>query len=110
MVAVDGTIVSWSPEAERLFKTPGWDAVGRPCHEVVAGTFTNGAAACVVGCPVRRKARLGVAPPSYDLQVGNRLLRVHHVALWDPAGYIAGVLHVVDPDVRVPLRTRRSPA
>ncbi|HEX6488279.1 MAG TPA: hypothetical protein VF137_05305 [Candidatus Dormibacteraeota bacterium] len=31
---------------------------------------------------------------------GARLLRIHHVALADPFGYNAGLLHVVEPEAR----------
>ncbi|HEX6488280.1 MAG TPA: hypothetical protein VF137_05310 [Candidatus Dormibacteraeota bacterium] len=37
VVATDGTIVSWSEGAERLFRRPAWNAVGKRCHEVLAG-------------------------------------------------------------------------
>ena len=114
VVAPDGTIVSWSEEAERLFGRPLWAALGRPCDEVVAGRFPDGRPACVAACPLRLEAPLGIPPASYDLVVTGpfkgarpRLLRTHHVALRDPLGYCAGLLHVVDPAER-PLRARRA--
>lgn len=103
VVAVDGTIVSWSEEAERLFQRPAWAAIGRPCYQVVRGVFTDGCDACVKDCPVRLESRLGVSPPSYDLLVSapseerRKLVTTHHVTLRDPLGYVAGVLHVVTP-------------
>ena len=104
VVAVDGTIVSWSEEAERLFQRPSWAAVGRQCHEVVRGLYTDGCPACTKACPVRVEARLGYSPPSYDLLVPapseagpSRRFRVHHVTLRDPLGYVSGLLHVVEP-------------
>lgn len=105
VVAVDGTIVSWSEEAERLFRRPAWAAVGRPCHEVVRGLHPDGCAACTQTCAVRLDARLGFSPPSYDLLVPSsaspgepmRRLRTHHVTLRDPLGYVSGLLHVVEP-------------
>lgn len=117
VVAVDGTIVSWSPEAEALFGRPLWAALGRPCHEVVAGRFTNGCPACSADCPVRLEARLGVPPPTYDLLVTTplrgerpRLMRTHHVVLRDPLGYVAALLHVVDPDARSTRAARKATA
>lgn len=114
VVAPDGTIVSWSEEAERLFGRPLWAALGRPCHEVVAGSFPDGRPACVAACPLRLEAPLGIPPASYDLVVTGpfkgarpRLLRTHHVALRDPLGYCAGLLHVVDP-VEHPRRAKRA--
>lgn len=103
VVAIDGTIVSWSEEAERLFRRPAWAAIGRPCHEVVRGLYTDGCEACVKDCPARLEARLGVSPPSYDLLVSapsddqRRLVTTHHVTLRDPLGYVSGLLHVVAP-------------
>jgi len=112
VVAVDGTIVSWSDEAARLFRRPAWDAVGRPCHEVVGGLELDGTEGCTEKCPIRLQCRLGVAPPSRDLLAprspgadADRMLRVHHVTLNDPLGYVAGVLHVVEP-VAHPHRSR----
>ena len=104
VVAVDGTIVSWSEEAERLLQRPSWAAVGRQCHEVVRGLYTDGCRACTKACPARFEARLGFSPPSYDLLVPipsaggpPRRFRVHHVTLRDPLGYVSGLLHVVEP-------------
>jgi PAS domain-containing protein len=104
VVASDGTIVSWSEEAARLFSRPSWAAVGRPCHQVVAGLHPDGCPACTQNCRVRLDARLGSSPPSYDLRVPAspggppaRPVRVHHVALRDPLGYAAGLLHVLEP-------------
>jgi PAS domain-containing protein len=103
VAAVDGTIVSWSEEAERLFARPSWAAVGRPCHQVLRGLHTDGEPACVKNCPVRLNARLGVSPPSYELLVPapsadrRKFVTAHHVALRDPLGYVSGILHVVTP-------------
>jgi hypothetical protein len=104
VVAVDGTIVSWSKEAEFLFQRPSWAAVGRPCHEVVRGLHRDGCQACFKDCPVRLDAQLGFSPQSYDLLVPStsagaplRRVRAHHVTLYDPLGYASGLLHVVEP-------------
>ncbi len=104
VVAVDGTIVSWSEQAERLFRRPSWAALGRPCHDVVRGLYPDGCPACTAACPVRLDARLGFSPPSYDLLVPAptpgqppRRVRMHHVTMRDPLGYVAGLLHVADP-------------
>ena len=115
VAAVDGTIVSWSESAERLLRRPAWAVLGKPCHEVVRGLGLDGSEVCRADCPIRLEARLGVAPNSQDLLVQrgpagarSRMVRVHHVTLKDPLGYVSGLLHVLEPSEHP--HSRKTPA
>jgi PAS domain-containing protein len=97
-----GTIVSWNQAAVRFFGIPAQRAVGRACAGLVRGCGPDGEAVCVSDCPLLNSARRGRSPAATDIVVRcgglpstRRRVRVHHLAVADPEGRPAGLLHLL---------------
>lgn len=65
-------IVHWDARTESLTGLMSEEAMGRACHETLAGECEGGGSFCAKECSVMRLARLGEAPPSYDMRVSTR--------------------------------------
>lgn len=102
-VALDGTVVLWNQAIERLFGIPAARALGRPCHELIAGADPLGQPLCSGDCFVLAEAQTGRGVACYDLlahDAGGRPLRisVNVVVLHDEEGRPAAVLHLLRSD------------
>ncbi|MEW6582247.1 MAG: LuxR C-terminal-related transcriptional regulator [Actinomycetota bacterium] len=81
----DLSIQSWNSALEELTGIPGWDAVGRPCWEVLDAVAENGEQVCHPGCPGARLAREGWDVPCRRVLIrtaaGRRRVTMSTVAL-----------------------------
>lgn len=102
--AVDpkGRIVAWNRAAERLFGHRDAHAVGRRCHELLAGVDPFGNPYCTESCPLQRMAREG--RPIHSSQIlfltasGERVrVRQHSLVIAADSGTGTVTLHLLEP-------------
>lgn len=106
LVAIDGgmRIAGWNRASEALLGVPATEAIGRPCHEVMAGRDVHGNPYCCAQCPVvqTRTRQLPVRP--FELQVeptdreGPRWVRLIPIV----ASGTEGHLYVILPSSAAP--------
>ncbi len=58
-IGADRRIEDWDEAAQRLLGIPGSAALGRPCHEVIAGRSDFGRAVCGPSCPAWKSLGAG---------------------------------------------------
>jgi PAS domain S-box-containing protein len=75
--------------AERIFKRPLVEMVGKYCHEIVHGTTEP-----IPGCPLAR-ARLSLRRETTDMRIGWNWFEIIVDPILDSAGYYAGAVHIV---------------
>lgn len=98
----NGVIRGWNPAAETFFGLPSDRAVGRPCHEVVAGRDLFGNRFCDGSCSVRNMARRGEPVQHFVMDVlgaDGRAIRAGCCTLVEPGvgGGGPGIVHVLQP-------------
>lgn len=64
-------IVYWDALAESLTGVMSEEAMGKTCHEMLSSECEGGSF-CAKECTVMRLARLGEAPPGYEMRVSTR--------------------------------------
>lgn len=69
--APDGNVVFMNERAEKLLETNAELAIGKPCHQVVAGRDADGRSWCDAHCPVNAKVEDGEEVEPYTLRVGG---------------------------------------
>jgi DNA-binding CsgD family transcriptional regulator len=69
--APDGNVIYMNERAEKLLDTEARLALGRPCHEIVAGRDPEGKSWCDAYCPLNRKVDAGEEIEPYTLRVGG---------------------------------------
>jgi DNA-binding CsgD family transcriptional regulator len=76
----DHRIVFWNRGAERLLGRPAGQALGRRCHDVLAGRDVFGNRFCYAACPISETLRHREAAQPVDLHVacasGSRIVHV----------------------------------
>jgi len=85
----DQRVVRSNRAADRLFRKPGQDVVGRCCWQIVHGTE-----APIPECPIRR-ARNSLVRETMDLQIGDAWFEVAVDPILDAAGRFDGAVHFV---------------
>ena len=69
--APDGNVVYMNQRAEKLLETDARAALGKPCHQVIAGRDAEGRSWCEAHCPVNRNVDDGEEVEPYTLRVGG---------------------------------------
>jgi DNA-binding CsgD family transcriptional regulator len=113
LVAIDGgmRIAAWNRASEALLGISRSEAIGRPCHEVMAGRDVHGNPYCCAQCPVvqTRARQLPVRP--FELQVeptdreGPRWVRLIPIVAPGAEGH----LYVILPSAAAPASPGRMP-
>ncbi|MBI4279123.1 MAG: PAS domain-containing protein [Armatimonadetes bacterium] len=81
--AVDAAqrIIAWNAAAEALMGVPASEALGRPCHEILAGRDRAGNLVCCAGCPAVTTVARGELVRGYELLVRTRDGRQRWIAV-----------------------------
>lgn len=104
----DGILMGLNRAAEQLLEIRIAEALGRKCHEVMAGRDLFGNSYCVDGCPISRMARHGAAIRPFRLDVANPsgeslALRVSVVAVGGTPRAGPCLVHFLEPVAEGPL-------
>jgi PAS domain S-box-containing protein len=104
-------IVHWNDACSQMLGIPGEAAMGRPCHEVVAGRDAFGQSFCRANCILHEFSRGKLAPGTFRLRVpdgaggdtpvsvsivlvpngdGNRWAMIH-LLHWEPVNVVSGI-------------------
>jgi PAS domain S-box-containing protein len=104
-------IVHWNDACSQMLGIPGEAAMGRPCHEVVAGRDAFGQSFCRADCILHQFSRGKLAPGTFRLRVpngagsdtpvsvsivlvpngdGNRWAMIH-LLHWEPVNVVSGI-------------------
>ena len=107
----DHVVVAWNEEAESLTGIPAADAIGRPCHAVLAVRDVAGRFLCRSDCSLGREAFAGGAVSSREVvaegRAGPRRVILHSVAVAD--GERPLLMHLMT-EIREPARDGGWPA
>ncbi len=73
LVGIDenGTIVLWNSAAAALLGRSEADALGRPCHEVLAGRTPSGSHLCMPGCAIQKSCAQFRAPRRFEIVIAH---------------------------------------
>ena len=73
LVGIDenGTIVLWNSAAAALLGRSEADALGRPCHEVLAGRTPSGGHLCMPGCAIQKSCAQFRAPRRFEIVIAH---------------------------------------
>ncbi len=73
LVGIDetGTIVLWNSAAVALLGRSEADALGRPCHEVLAGRTPSGSHLCMPGCAIQKSCAQFRAPRRFEIVIAH---------------------------------------
>jgi DNA-binding CsgD family transcriptional regulator len=96
-------IIYWNAGAERLLGRPAAEALGRFCHDVLAGNDPFGNLYCTAQCPIMSLTKVGVTPEPFCMEVKRRdpsrlKLRVRTVAFPEAGTDFTALVHLLDPD------------
>jgi DNA-binding CsgD family transcriptional regulator len=107
-----GHVLLWNRAIERLLDRPRKEALGRHCHDLIAGHDVFGNRFCHESCAVRCMMHKDEPVHGFDLVVTNRMRgkQTYRVSILDVAGGETGerrVVHLLTP-AETP-RTEESP-
>ncbi|MGC8484389.1 MAG: LuxR C-terminal-related transcriptional regulator [Candidatus Baltobacteraceae bacterium] len=73
LVGIDenGTVVLWNSAAVALLGRSEADALGRPCHEVLAGRTPSGSHLCMPGCAIQKSCAQFRAPRRFEIVIAH---------------------------------------
>ena len=96
-------IIYWNQGAEKLLGLTADQAIGRACHEVIAGHDPFGNLYCSAHCPIMSMMKVGVTPEPFCMDVKKRdpkriKLRIRTVAFPESGPNFTALVHLLDPD------------